>query len=253
MEKQIMIEAEGVYKSYGKTEILNDFNFSVKKGEIVTFIGPSGSGKSTFLRMLNYLETPTKGIIKVKGEPFVAAGSKPNDKHIAKMRTEVGMVFQNFNLFPQMTVLENIIQPQIKVRKLEGIEANRNALNLLGQVGMLDRQNHYPSQLSGGQQQRVAIARALAMNPEVLLLDEPTSALDPEMVEEVLKVIQSVAEKGMTMVMVTHEMAFAEKVSDRVVFMADGKIVEEGAPESVMHHAKEARTQAFLQKFSHAG
>ena len=237
-----MIEIRDLYKSYGKTEILHGISLTVAPKEVVVVIGPSGSGKSTMLRCINYLETPTAGEILVDG---VKIEPKTN---LNSIRAEVGMVFQHFNLFENKTVLQNITLAPMRVRGLGKEEAEKRALELLALVGLKDKASEYPRMLSGGQQQRVAIARSLAMNPKVMLFDEPTSALDPEMVKEVLDVMKSLAEKGMTMIVVTHEMGFAREVGDRLIFMADGKIVEEGVPTEVFAHPQQERTKQFFSK-----
>ena len=237
-----MIEIRDLYKSYGKTEILHGISLKVATKEVVVVIGPSGSGKSTMLRCINYLETPTAGEILVDG---VKIEPKTN---LNSIRAEVGMVFQHFNLFENKTVLQNITLAPMRVRGLGKEEAEKRALELLALVGLKDKASEYPRMLSGGQQQRVAIARSLAMNPKVMLFDEPTSALDPEMVKEVLDVMKSLAEKGMTMIVVTHEMGFAREVGDRLIFMADGKIVEEGVPTEVFAHPQQERTKQFFSK-----
>ena len=226
-----------------KNEVLKGIDLDIKQGEVLVIIGPSGSGKSTFLRTMNLLEVPTKGSITFEG---VDITDKSND--IFKMREKMGMVFQQFNLFPNMTVLENITLSPIKTKGLSKAEAEEKAYQLLDKVGLRDKAAAYPQSLSGGQQQRIAIARGLAMDPDVLLFDEPTSALDPEMVGEVLSVMQDLAKSGMTMAIVTHEMGFAHEVADRVIFMDDGIIVEEGAPEEVFKNANEERTRDFLGK-----
>ena len=237
-----MIKMIDVYKSFGKNDVLKGINLHVERGEVVVIIGPSGSGKSTVLRCMNYLEEPTSGDVIVDG---MNLNVKEN---INNVRAEVGMVFQRFNLFPHMTVLDNItLAPQI-IRKISKAEAAEIALELLAKVGLRDKADSYPQQLSGGQQQRVAIARALAMKPKVMLFDEPTSALDPEMVSEVLDVMKSLAKEGMTMVVVTHEMGFAKEVGTRVLFVDEGKILEEGTPAEVFEHPKNERTQLFLSK-----
>lgn len=237
-----MIKMIDVYKSFGKNDVLKGINLHVERGEVVVIIGPSGSGKSTVLRCMNYLEEPTSGDVIVDG---MNLNVKEN---INNVRAEVGMVFQRFNLFPHMTVLDNItLAPQI-IRKISKAEAEEIALELLAKVGLRDKADSYPQQLSGGQQQRVAIARALAMKPKVMLFDEPTSALDPEMVSEVLDVMKSLAKEGMTMVVVTHEMGFAKEVGTRVLFVDEGKILEEGTPAEVFEHPKNERTQLFLSK-----
>jgi len=237
-----MIDIENLHKSFGDAHILKGIDLHIKEQEVVVIIGPSGSGKSTLLRCINFLEVPTEGTIAVDG--IVLDG----ETNINDVRKEVGMVFQRFNLFPHMTVLENIMLAPMKVRKIAREEAEETAKKLLARVGLADKAASYPAQLSGGQQQRVAIARALAMKPKVMLFDEPTSALDPEMVGEVLDVMKSLAEEGMTMVIVTHEMGFAREVGDRVLFVDGGKILEQGTPEDVFNHPKEKRTQDFLSK-----
>jgi len=239
-----VIEVRHLKKSFGDRVILKDLNFQVNKGEVVCVIGASGSGKSTLLRCINLLETPTDGEICYKGENIL------DEKHnIALYRTKLGMVFQQFNLFENHNVLSNCVVGQIKVLKRTRAQAEEVALKYLKIVGMDQYIQAKPRQLSGGQKQRVAIARALSMEPDVLLFDEPTSALDPEMVGEVLKVMKDLAEAGLTMMVVTHEMAFAREVSDRVVFMDDGYIVEEGSPEEIFNAPKEERTQAFLKRY----
>lgn len=237
-----MISIKNLHKKFGNLHVLKGVNAHISEQEVVVIIGPSGSGKSTLLRCMNYLEQPTEGEIIVDGIPLT------NEANINKVREEVGMVFQRFNLFPHMTVLQNIALAPVKVRKLTQPEADKIARDLLEKVGLADKADSYPDQLSGGQQQRVAIARALAMKPKVMLFDEPTSALDPEMIKEVLDVMKTLANEGMTMVVVTHEMGFAREVGDRVIFMDEGRIVEEGTPDAVFLHAKEERTQAFLSK-----
>lgn len=237
-----MISVEHLYKNFGSLKVLKDINLEVAEREVVVIIGPSGSGKSTVLRCMNYLETPTAGKIVVDGLDL------SNQKNLNDVRKEVGMVFQHFNLFPHMTVLDNIMLAPMKVRGLSQEDSRAVAQELLAKVGLADKGNAYPEQLSGGQQQRVAIARALAMRPKVMLFDEPTSALDPEMVREVLDVMKQLALEGMTMVVVTHEMGFAKEVGDRVVFMDEGMIVEEGTPTAIFEHPQEARTQSFLSK-----
>ncbi|WP_094603802.1 Glutamine transport ATP-binding protein GlnQ [Sporomusa silvacetica DSM 10669] len=237
-----MISIKNLHKKFGKLHVLKDVSAHIAEQEVVVIIGPSGSGKSTLLRCINYLEQPTEGEIIVDGIPLTS------EANINKVREEVGMVFQRFNLFPHMTVLENISLAPVKVRKMSQAEAKQVALTLLKKVGLSDKADAYPEQLSGGQQQRVAIARALAMKPKVMLFDEPTSALDPEMIKEVLDVMKTLADEGMTMAVVTHEMGFAREVGDRVIFMDEGRIVEEGLPDDVFLHAKEERTKAFLSK-----
>ena len=237
-----MIDIKGLYKAFGDNEVLKGIDLSIKEKEVVVIIGPSGSGKSTLLRCMNYLEEPTAGDITVDG---IQLNSESN---INKVREEVGMVFQRFNLFPHMTVLENIVLAPVKVRGVSKQEAVQTAKALLDRVGLADKADAYPEQLSGGQQQRVAIARALAMNPKVMLFDEPTSALDPEMVNEVLDVMKALAKEGMTMVVVTHEMGFAREVGDRLLFVDEGRIIEQGDPEAVFEHPQEERTKLFLSK-----
>ena len=237
-----MIDIENLRKSFGDVEVLKGIDLTIKEKEVVVIIGPSGSGKSTLLRCMNYLEEPTSGEVSVDG--IVLDG----EANINKVREEVGMVFQRFNLFPHMTVLQNIMLAPIKVRHVAKQEAEETARKLLARVGLADKADAYPSQLSGGQQQRVAIARALAMKPKVMLFDEPTSALDPEMVGEVLDVMRKLAEEGMTMVIVTHEMGFAREVGDRLLFVDDGRIIEQGDPKEVFEHPKEERTRLFLSK-----
>lgn len=237
-----MIDLKDVRKSFGRNEVLKGINLHVDKGEVVVIIGPSGSGKSTVLRTMNYLEEPTSGTVIVDGMDL-------SDKNkLNEVRTEVGMVFQNFNLFPHMTVIDNLTLAQTKVRKTPKAEAQEVAMKLLERVGLADKAQAYPDSLSGGQKQRVAIARALAMKPKVMLFDEPTSALDPEMVREVLDVMKSLAKEGMTMVIVTHEMGFAKEVADRVLFVDGGLILEDGTPEQVFEHPTSDRTQLFLNK-----
>lgn len=238
-----MIETRELYKSFGKNEILKGIDLRIDKGEVVVIIGPSGSGKSTLLRCLNLLEVPTAGDVVFEGE--VINRKKHN---MNKTREKMGMVFQSFNLFPHMTVLENITISPIKVKKMNKEEATAIAMDLLQKVGLADKAASYPSQLSGGQKQRIAIARALAMQPHVMLFDEPTSALDPEMVGEVLGVMKGLAESGMTMAIVTHEMGFAREVGDRIIFMDGGVIVEQGSPEQIFGSPQHERTKDFLGK-----
>ena len=237
-----MIKLENVHKSFGKNEVLKGINLHIKQGQVVVIIGPSGSGKSTVLRTMNYLEEPTSGKVIVDGMDL------SDKKKLNDVRAEVGMVFQNFNLFPHMTVMENLTLAQTKVRKTSMEEAKKIGQALLDRVGLADKANAYPDSLSGGQKQRVAIARALAMKPKVMLFDELTSALDPEMVSEVLDVMKSLAEEGMTMVIVTHEMGFAKKVADRVLFVDGGLILEDNTPERVFDAPTNERTKSFLDK-----
>ena len=237
-----MIEIKGLKKSFGDLQVLKGIDLNIDEREVVVIIGPSGSGKSTLLRCINFLEEPTGGTITVDGIPL------DSDANINKVREEVGMVFQRFNLFPHMTVLQNITLAPMKVRKMNKSRAEQTAQDLLDRVGLGDKAEAYPNQLSGGQQQRVAIARALAMNPKVMLFDEPTSALDPEMVGEVLDVMQRLAESGMTMIIVTHEMGFAREVGTRLLFVDGGYIVEQGKPKEVFENPKEERTKLFLSK-----
>ncbi len=242
MSDKYLIEINHVGKKFGDLTVLKDINVKVKEKEVVVIIGPSGSGKSTLLRCINGLEQPTSGSVIFDGTPV------NGEKNINEVRTEVGMVFQRFNLFPHMTVIQNIMLAPMKVRKITKKEAYDRGMHLLQKVGLEDKADYKPAQLSGGQQQRVAIARALAMKPKALLFDEPTSALDPEMVHEVLDVMKKVAEEGMTMVVVTHEMGFAKEVGDRVLFIDGGLIVEQGTPDEVFNHTKEERTKLFLSQ-----
>ena len=236
-----MIEVKNLEKSFGKNHVLRGINETINEGEVVCIIGPSGSGKSTFLRCLNLLEQPTSGEVILDGEKINVP-----DRDIDKIREKLGMVFQNFNLFPHMSVLDNITMAPIKVKGQARGEAEAEARRLLDVVGLLDKAEAYPSSLSGGQKQRVAIARALAMKPEIMLFDEPTSALDPEMVGEVLAVMKQLAEDGMTMVIVTHEMGCAREVADRVLFIDGGVILEQGTPEEIFGNPQNERTQTFL-------
>ncbi|MDA3732227.1 amino acid ABC transporter ATP-binding protein [Niameybacter massiliensis] len=238
-----MIEVKGLHKSFGKLQVLKGIDDYIAKGEVVVVIGPSGSGKSTYLRCINRMEEATSGQILVDGVDIT-----DKNVEINQIRQKVGMVFQHFNLFPHMTVLENITLAPIQVKKMNPEEAKKVAYTLLDKVGLREKADEYPNKLSGGQKQRIAIARALAMNPEVMLFDEPTSALDPEMVKEVLEVIKDLAKEGMTMMIVTHEMGFAKEVGTRLVFMDEGKILEEGKPKEVFDNPREERTQIFLSK-----
>ena len=237
------IKVEGLEKSFGEVDVLKGINTEIKKGEVVVIIGPSGSGKSTFLRCLNLLELPTGGHIVVDGTDITQ-----KNVNINQHRMKMGMVFQQFNLFPHMTILKNMTIAPMKLLKLSKEEAEERAMKLLEKVGLADRYDAYPSQLSGGQKQRVAIVRALCMEPDVMLFDEPTSALDPEMVGEVLAVMQDLAREGMTMAVVSHEMGFAREVADRVLFIDEGIIMEEGTPDEIFNHPKCPRLQDFLSK-----
>ena len=238
-----MIKIENLYKNFGKLEVLKNISTTVEKGEIISIIGPSGSGKSTFLRCINKMEEPTKGHIYIDGMDLM---DKKTD--INKVRERVGMVFQHFNLFPNMTVLGNLTLSPMLVKKESKEEAEKYAMSLLEKVGLADKANVYPTQLSGGQKQRIAIARALAMKPEVILFDEPTSALDPEMIKEVLDVMRSLAEEGMTMLSVTHEMGFAKNVGNRILFMDKGEIIEDCSPKDFFENPTNERIKDFLNK-----
>ena len=238
-----MIRVEGLHKKFNTNHVLKGIDAHIAKGTVVCIIGPSGSGKSTFLRCLNRLEEPTSGKVFIEGVDITDPKTDIN-----KVRTEIGMVFQRFNLFPHMIVLDNITLAPLQVRKEKREIVEERAVKLLEKVGLADKTYAYPRQLSGGQQQRVAIARALAMQPKMLFFDEPTSALDPEMIKEVLDVMKSLAGEGITMLVVTHEMGFAREVADRVIFMDEGKIIEEGPPEEIFIHAQNPRTQSFLSK-----
>ena len=237
-----MIKITNLQKNFGNLHVLKGVNLSIAEQEVLVIIGPSGCGKSTLLRCMNFLEEPTSGTVTIDGVVL------KNDDSINDVRKEVGMVFQRFNLFPHMTVMENLMLAPMKVRGVDKAEAEATAKIYLEKVGMADKANNYPEQLSGGQQQRVAIARALCMKPKVMLFDEPTSALDPEMINEVLDVMKALANEGMTMVVVTHEMGFAREVGDRVIFLSEGNILEEGTPEEIFSNAKEERTKSFLSK-----
>ncbi len=238
-----MIYVKDLHKKFGKLEVLRGITCTIKKGEVVTVIGPSGSGKSTMLRCINMLEVPTSGEIYIDN---VRINEKGID--INKVRQRMGMVFQHFNLFPHLSVIDNITIAPRKVLNMENGRAQEEAIELLNKVGLMDKKDAYPSQLSGGQKQRIAIARALAMKPDIMLFDEPTSALDPEMVKEVLNVIKDLANEGMTMIVVTHEMGFAREVSDKIMFMDEGKIIEEGEPTAFFENPKNERTKSFLSK-----
>lgn len=247
------LQATTIHKSFGDHHVLKGVSLDVAKGEVVTLIGASGSGKSTFLRCMNLLEMPESGCLSVGGHQFDFDGKQkaPKDACLADLRRDIGMVFQHFNLFPHMTVLQNVIEAPMQVKGLGRAEATDLARELLAKVGLIDKMDAYPSRLSGGQKQRVAIARALAMRPDVMLFDEVTSALDPELVSEVLGVIKALAAEGMTMVLVTHEMAFAADVSDRVGFMLDGVMAEIGTPAEIFGAPRNERLQSFLQRFHH--
>ena len=243
VKDNVIIETKQLKKSFGNTDVLKGIDLKVKKGEVVVIIGPSGSGKSTFLRCLNLLEMPTGGEIFFDGDNLLDKST-----NIDLHRRKMGMVFQHFNLFPHMTILKNMTIAPMKLLKLSKADAEARAMELLKRVGLEDRADSYPSQLSGGQKQRIAIVRALCMEPDVMLFDEPTSALDPEMVGEVLEVMKDLAKSGMTMAVVTHEMGFAREVGDRVLFIDDGVIMEQGTPEEIFENPKNPRTQSFLSK-----
>lgn len=250
-----ILTVENLYKSFGENKVLVDVSFKVDKGEVIAIIGPSGSGKSTMLRCLNLLETVDKGTVTVSGETMVSTGEKgqpvyPPEKTLKKIRLRLGMVFQDYNLFPHFSVLGNITEAPVRVAGMDKEQARKTAFGLLEKMGLEDKADAYPYQLSGGQSQRVAIARAMAMNPDILFFDEPTSALDPELTGEVLKVIRDLAAEHMTMVVVTHEMAFAREVADRVIFMDKGQIVEEGAPEEILTKPSNERTREFIKGLS---
>lgn len=242
-ERRKMIKLKNLRKSFGDLEVLKDISLEIQKSEVVVLIGASGSGKSTLLRCLNFLEINNGGQIEINGK-LIDAGKE----NLNKVRENMGMVFQHFNLFPHLSILQNVIEAPVHVKKQSKEEATRKAKELLQKVGLADKANFYPDQLSGGQKQRVAIARALAMEPEVMLFDEPTSALDPELVGEVLETMKNLAKEGMTMVIVTHEMGFAREVADRVIMLADGKIIEEGPPSEFFKNPKEEKTIRFLQQ-----
>ncbi|RVU22432.1 amino acid ABC transporter ATP-binding protein [Streptomyces antnestii] len=248
-----MVHAEGVRKHFGRLQVLKGIDLTVERGQVCCLLGPSGSGKSTFLRCVNHLERADGGRLRVDGEPvgYREQGSRLHElreREVAARRRDIGMVFQRFNLFPHLTALENVMEAPVKVTGTARTEARDDALRLLRQVGLADRAGHYPAQLSGGQQQRVAIARALAMKPKLMLFDEPTSALDPELVGDVLDVMRGLAEDGMTMVVVTHEIGFAREVADLAVFMDEGVVVESGDPRRVLVEPEQERTRAFLSK-----
>ena len=243
MSDDVLIEVRGLTKSFGDLAVLSGIDLDIERGEVVVVIGPSGSGKSTLLRCLNRLEDPTSGSIRIGGVEITQRGA-----NLPQIRRKVGMVFQHFNLFPHMTAIENVMEGPRTVLHMSKTEAGRTARDLLEKVGLADKAGSKPAKLSGGQQQRVAIARALAMSPDAMLFDEVTSALDPELVGEVLNVMRGLAEEGMTMVIVTHEMSFAQRVADRVLFLDGGAIVEEGPPERIFHRAREERTRQFLDQ-----
>ncbi|AQM60768.1 amino acid ABC transporter ATP-binding protein [Clostridium baratii] len=242
-----MIKVSNLKKQFNGIDVLKDISIDVKPGEVVVILGPSGSGKSTFLRCLNYLEKPDGGTIEIGDAKIVAP--KVSKKDIHNLRKQSAMVFQHYNLFNNKTVLQNVTEALIVVKKLNKDEANKIALDALKKVGMLDKKDAYPRTLSGGQMQRVSIARAMAINPNVILFDEPTSALDPELVSEVLSVIKDLAKENRTMIIVTHEMSFAKDVGDRIIFMADGLVVEEGTPDEIFNNPKHDRTKQFLNRF----
>ncbi|HCN46050.1 MAG TPA: ectoine/hydroxyectoine ABC transporter ATP-binding protein EhuA [Pseudomonas sp.] len=252
--EELVIEALDIHKSFGALQILKGVSLQVKRGEVVVLIGASGSGKTTFIRCINLLEDIQGGRIRVNGHAMGYRerpdGSlvRDSERNIARQRRDIGMVFQRFNLFPHMTALENIIEAPVQVLGVSRAEALEQAKKLLARVGLADKGGHYPSMLSGGQQQRVAIARALAMKPQAMLFDEPTSALDPEIVGEVLQVMKELAEEGMTMVVVTHEMGFAKEVADRVVVLDQGELIEQGPPQQIFNHPTHPRTRAFLSR-----
>ncbi|MBV9357458.1 MAG: amino acid ABC transporter ATP-binding protein [Chloroflexi bacterium] len=251
-----MIAIKGLHKSYGSNEVLRGVDLTVRVGEVVVVIGPSGSGKTTLLRCLNFLEEYQAGDVYIDGQLMGyrdrnGRRTRQPEREIAKLRAEIGMVFQSFNLFPHMTALQNVMLAPVMVRKLSKTEGRERARFLLEKVGLIDKINSYPSKLSGGQQQRVAIARALAMQPKIMLFDEATSALDPELVGEVLQVIRQLAEEGMTMVLVSHEMLFAREVADRIIFMDEGLIVEEGSPQVMFTAPRTERLRTYLRRFTY--
>ena len=250
-----MLEVKNLSKSFGQLDVLKDISFSVEKGDVIAIIGPSGSGKSTLLRCINQLEKANGGVIKICGLDMLVKNEKgktvyADSKTLRDIRLKIGLVFQNFNLFPHFSVLRNVTEAPVRVLKQNKADAEKKAMELLGKMGLADKAKSYPCELSGGQQQRVSIARALALNPEMLFFDEPTSALDPELTGEILKVIKNLAADGMTMVIVTHEMAFARDVADHVIFMEGGVIVEEGTPEQLFGNTANERTKQFLQRYN---
>ncbi len=245
---ETVLSVKGLRKSFGQLEVLKDISFDLGRGQVISVLGPSGGGKSTLLRCLTQLETIDSGRVEICGETLFADGKYAEKEALAKITLKVGLVFQNFNLFPHMSVTENIITAPMRVKKIPKDEAVETAKGLLAKIGLSDKADYYPYQLSGGQQQRVAIARALALSPEILFFDEPTSALDPELTGEVLRVIRSLADSRMTMIIVTHEMTFARGVSDRIIFMEGGVIVEDGDPEALFTNPKNPRTREFLSR-----
>ncbi len=249
-ESELIIDVKNIQKTFGNVEVIKDVSFSVRKGQVLGIIGPSGSGKSTILRCVTQLETVSDGSISICGEPLVSKGIYSSKEVQKNISLKVGLVFQNFNLFPHYSVLENVVKPQITVLKKTKDEAEKEARRLLEKMNLSSKENNYPCELSGGQQQRVSIARALALKPEVLFFDEPTSALDPELTGEILKVIKDLASEKMTMVVVTHEMAFARDLCDHVMFIDGGIVVEEGNPVDIIENPKQERTKLFLKRFS---
>ncbi|APO85663.1 MULTISPECIES: ABC transporter ATP-binding protein [Rhodobacterales] len=248
-QTEIILKAEGIHKSFGSVEVLKGISLEARKHDVISILGSSGSGKSTFLRCLNFLETPTSGKVTVHGNEILVRNGKPqNVRHIEEIRARLGMVFQQFNLWTHRTVLENVMEGPVQVKRQPKAEARDKAEALLKRVGLEERMGMYPSQLSGGQQQRVAIARALAMEPDAILFDEPTSALDPELVGEVLKVMQDLAAEGRTMIVVTHEMGFAREVSSEVVFLHEGRIAEQGPPEEMFTNPRTEVFERFIAK-----
>lgn len=245
---ETVLSVKNLGKSFGSLEVLKDISFDVRRGQVISILGPSGGGKSTLLRCLTQLETIDSGEVSICGEKLFSAGRYAEKTALARLSLKVGLVFQSFNLFPHMSVTENIITAPIRVKKLPRAEALKTAASLLERIGLSDKADYYPYQLSGGQQQRVAIARALALDPEILFFDEPTSALDPELTGEVLRVIRSLADRRMTMIIVTHEMAFARGVSDRIIFMEGGVIADDGDPDTLFTNPKNPRTREFLLK-----
>ncbi|MBO7123437.1 MAG: amino acid ABC transporter ATP-binding protein [Treponema sp.] len=252
MQSDIVVSVQNLKKDYGKGSVLNDISFDLHKGKTLSIIGPSGSGKSTILRCLCQLESISGGSVIVDGDYLAKDGVYSSKDQLRKIGLKIGMVFQNFNLFPHYSVLQNVAEPQIRVQKIKRAQAEENAKKWLARMNLADKANFYPQQLSGGQQQRVAIARALALNPQVLVFDEPTSALDPELTGEILKVIKDLAAQKMTMIVVTHEMAFARDTSDHVIFIDGGVIVEQGDPQEVFSNPREERTKLFLRRFSNS-